>query len=251
MRYPISCLATAGLLLLALSKTALSCEGDCMTGITNAYVGNFSVPVHTVLSETANEIDSKLIQEHGYPLSNAPIDYLASVLIEWHKEAHGAMQTALFPEFFHGKCQQPVYAADGSIVDMVDPPGCPNPDCPVVCGTPGSMVHFFPKLRFIAFDATRRLLRNLSAPGSASYQQVEAAVLRDAVKISRRSLRFARAGLPLDKGGAKVVEELGLILGQIPSRLERICGGTGTGKTNGLRDCSWERPMKEYILSFP
>jgi hypothetical protein len=33
--------------------------------------------------------------------------------------------------------------------------------------------------------------------------------------------------------------------------MERECGGTGTGITNGLPLCSWENEMKEYILTFP
>lgn len=86
------------------------------------------------------------------------------------------METAIFPHYFHGKC-----ARNG-----VDPPGCPNPDCPVVCGTPGSMVHFFPTLRFIAYNETRTRLEAAVAPGSDAYQQIEQNVLSAANTHWRR-----------------------------------------------------------------
>jgi hypothetical protein len=41
------------------------------------------------------------------------------------------------------------------------------------------------------------------------------------------------------------------LISGIPSRFEASCGGTGNGTTNRLKNCSWERQMKEYILSFP
>lgn len=87
------------------------------------------------------------------------------------------METAIFPGYFHGKC-----ARDGA-----DPPGCPNPDCPVVCGTPGSMVHFFPMLRFIAYNETRARIEAAAAPGSNSYQQIEQNVLGAAHTHWRRA----------------------------------------------------------------
>ncbi|KZV75881.1 hypothetical protein PENSPDRAFT_680614 [Peniophora sp. CONT] len=41
---------------------------------------------------------------------------------------------------FRGKYQQ----------DDGEPEGCPNPDCPVVCGIPGSLVDIYSTLRFFA-----------------------------------------------------------------------------------------------------
>jgi hypothetical protein len=29
------------------------------------------------------------------------------------------------------------------------------------------------------------------------------------------------------------------------------CGGSASGKQNGLPNCSWEDPFKQYILTFP
>ena len=89
----------------------------------------------------------------------------------YHKQAYKGMENAIFPSYFHGKCLDET---------GVTPPGCPNPDCPIVCGTPGSLVHFFPKLRYIAFNQTYHLLQKLSTPGSETYQQVEDMVLQAA-----------------------------------------------------------------------
>ena len=50
------------------------------------------------------------------------MDLLRPVTDAYKSDAYNGMETAIFPSYFHGKCQQ----------DGVDPPGCPNPDCPVV-----------------------------------------------------------------------------------------------------------------------
>lgn len=103
--------------------------------------------------------------------------YLAPLLSTYDDVAYTGMETAIFPHYFHGKC-----ARDGA-----DPPGCPNPDCPVVCGTPGSMVHFFPTLRFIAYNETRARIEAAVAPGSDAYQQIEQNVLGAASDHWRRA----------------------------------------------------------------
>lgn len=172
------------------------------------------------------------------------------------------MEHAIFPSFFHGKCQRP----DGTL-----PPGCPNPDCATVCGTPGSLVHFYPKLRFIAHNRTRNALAALVAPGSDAYAAVEELVLADALESKpRMARRFLRAGPPdtrpaivkraerelahartLKRRTQEVKTQLRTILAQAMPMMEQACGGTGHGQTNGLPGCSWEREMKEYILTFP
>ena len=38
------------LVLLAVPVTVLACEGDCIVGITNAWLGNYTRPVNTVLN---------------------------------------------------------------------------------------------------------------------------------------------------------------------------------------------------------
>ncbi|KAF8627367.1 hypothetical protein AX15_004432 [Amanita polypyramis BW_CC] len=239
MRYPISCLRTAALLLLiTLTPTVMSCEKDCMSGVTNAFVGNYSYPVHAAISTSANIIASRMLPQQNYPLTFTPLAYLAPILVAWRVEAPAALEKAIFPSYFHGKCQVHHYAANGSIDGEADPPGCPNPDCPVVCGTPGSLVHFYPKLRKIAFDATREVLRNVIALDSDSYKQVEAAVLEAAqgdVK-SRVGLKAARR---------RYKQQLRSLLEEIPVGLREQCGGSD------LSECSWEKAMKEYILRFP
>lgn len=122
----------------------------------------------------------------NHPSPSTTYDYLSPVLSAYNKQAYQRMETAIFPRYFHGKCQQ----------NGVDPPGCPNPDCPVVCGTPGSMVHFYAELREIAFNETRDALATLAAPGSDAYQQVEQAVVQEAQTHSRRMSRIYPRGGP-------------------------------------------------------
>ncbi|PIL23253.1 hypothetical protein GSI_14563 [Ganoderma sinense ZZ0214-1] len=95
--------------------------------------------------------------------------YLEPIQAAYRTQAYQNMETGIFPLHFHGKCLD----KNGQ-----EPAGCPNPDCPVVCGTPGSMVHFYSLLRFIAFNQTYHLLESLAAPGSPSYNRVETLVLK-------------------------------------------------------------------------
>ena len=111
---------------------------------------------------------SNMLPEH--PGLETSLNYLRPISEKYWNDAYNGMETAIFPSYFHGKCQQ----------DGVDPPGCPNPDCPVVCGTPGSLVHFYGKLRYIAFNQTRHLLDTIATPGSDAYNQVEQNVLNAA-----------------------------------------------------------------------
>jgi hypothetical protein len=60
------------------------------------------------------------------------------------------------------------------------PIGSPILECPVVWGTPGSLIHFYPKLRHIALNQTRQLLRTISRSDTAAYAKVEAAIVADA-----------------------------------------------------------------------
>lgn len=248
----------------------------------------------------------------------------------YHKMAYQSLETAIFPDFFHGKCLD----ADDKV-----PPNCPNPDCPIVCGTPGSLVHFYSKLRWIVFNETYHTLEKLSTPGTDAYQQVEQSVLAAADggasnDYPRRSYSrvFARGGggLPLNlmqnnqgsgppfgvarpppppapsavdtppaadeppfpgspsagstsgqpvsfldllSGGNSVSsasssapakkllpvlkarrpdikDGLKSIMQQIRVLLNEACGGDGED-TDGLPDCSWEKTMKDFILSYP
>lgn len=180
---------------------------------------------------------------------------------EYNKRAYDNMELAVFKSFFHGKCQDP---ATG-----IDPPGCPNPDCPVVCGTPGSIVHFYPKFRRLAFNATVNLVNKLMEPSSASYKKVEKAVLEAAKasshKHGRRFLRFMRPSADRDGGLEPFVQDIKMkekrqenvkrdllvLLRKFHSLLNVICGGASDDQTKDLSECSWEHDFKEYILTFP
>lgn len=174
--------------------------------------------------------------------------FLQPLTNEYKNSAYNGMETAIFPSYFHGKCNRD--SPDGS-----DPPGCPNPDCPVVCGTPGSLVHFYGKLRYIAFNQTRHLLDTLSDPGSEVYQQIEQAVM-DAVNARTKKMQSARrtpfgtTPFLLIKRSYAVKDQLKSIMSNIQSLLLDICGGSD-GETGGLPNCSWEKAMKSYILTFP
>ncbi|KAH9941812.1 uncharacterized protein BXZ73DRAFT_88218 [Epithele typhae] len=242
---------TTLLALLAVPVTVLACEGDCIVGVTNAWLRNYTHPIRIVFSDIANQI-SDLIPNH--PLPTTTFTYLSPILDAYNNQAYHGMETAIFPHYFHGKCLD----ASGR-----EPNGCPNPNCPIVCGTPGSMVHFFPKLRYIAFNETYHLLQALSTPGTETYDAVERAVLDAADKDPKRA---ARRGLPPPASWARSLAsanpapgsrrpdiKAGLrnIMQQVHALLEETCGGSGVEATNGLPRCSWEKEMKEYILTFP
>lgn len=201
----------------------------------------------------------------------------------YSKASYDSMENAIFPSYFHGKCQR--FSKDGQ-----DPPGCPDPDCPVVCGTPGSLVHFYPTLRYIAFNDTRGVLENVTKPGSPPYQQIEE-LIKNAQSHNRRETRSKKAMYrtasndtdymatsssvdasylhsrmeilhPDSKAKRRhrahrlsarslPTNDLSDILSQVGVLLERYCGGPATENTNALPQCSWETSMKAYILSFP
>ena len=252
--------------LLAVVLTApvavFACEGDCMVGITNAFLGNYTLPVYSVLHgivclHTLVEYDTDSVLQAAdistlfsdKPSADAVMPLLRPITDAYSSNAFDGLKTAIFPSFFHGKCLQ----------DGHTPEGCPNPDCPVVCGTPGSLVHFYPKLRWIAFNATVHLLRTLSDPSSDTYHQVEQRVMDVAHPHTRRMLKvYARSNpygtTPMPLLMRKREEEIKTRLKQIMTKIQPLlldfCGGTN-GVSNGLPFCSWEDAMKAYILTFP
>ncbi len=163
------------------------------------------------------------------------------------------MTNYVFKEFFHGKCQNRTTG--------IDPPGCPNPDCPVVCGTPGSIIHFYSDFKNRAFTCLVRLVEELTSSNSTAFQRVETSIEEAASTDRRRGmLRFMRSlsarGDPADrerfeKRQDRVRTLLRRLLRQFRPLLTVACGGTASGKQNGLPNCSWEDPFKQYILTFP
>jgi len=150
--------------------------------------------------------------------------------------------------------------------------GCPNPDCPVICGTPGSLVHFFPTLQSIAFNYTRSTLQRLCSPGNDAYERAERYVVQAAAGARRHEnerrvpwfeyAMITRAGEELAGGRnlsyvyarrweESVKTQLKEIMKQAPILLEQACGGHPSEGENALALCSWEKLMKQYILTFP
>jgi len=171
------------------------------------------------------------------------------------------MENAIFKSYFHGKCEDPTTGRD--------PAGCPNPDCPVVCGTPGSIIHFYSKFRSLAFDATVHLFNEIIEPSSAAYQKFEKGVISATSPSSsagnrQRIVRFMRESdwlaeprvgfeksESIEKRAEHIRDSLQSILGQFPPKLKAICGGNRATDSNEFPSCSWEAEFKQYILSFP
>ncbi|TBU46704.1 hypothetical protein BD309DRAFT_887948 [Dichomitus squalens] len=219
------------LLLLAVPATVSACEGDCIVGTTNAWLSNYTAPIQTAMESIATQI-SRLIPSH--PSIDTTFNYLNPIITAYHDQSYQNMENGIFPSYFHGKCLD----KNGN-----EPAGCPNPDCPVVCGTPGSMVHFFPKLRYIAFNQTLHLLETLSSPGSPSYDRMEELVLdasqrppderrrRGFSRVFSRSVTDGINVMQNNKNGAgSLVPGLGLVsgsgsgLGSGPGSLDLISG---------------------------
>jgi len=161
------------ILLLACPGSVLACEGLCIVGISRAFLGNYTSPTNTVFQHLAQQISQTLLPAERHSDS---MSYLRPIISTYKDNSYDGMRTAIFPSYFHGKCQR----------NGVDPPGCPNPDCPVVCGTPGSLVHFYPTLRFIAYNHTRSSLQRLCSPGNDAYERVERAVVQAASGYHKR-----------------------------------------------------------------
>lgn len=155
----------------------------------------------------------------------------------YNKVSYNGLERAIFPSYFHGKC---LYA-NGSV-----PNGCPNPDCPVVCGTPGSMVHFFPKLTQIVFHQVSGQVTNLTSPGTKVYQQVKKMVLADAQKTRGRALsRIPRSAKLQARGTTATEKQFRAIMKDFPTLMLAACGGSD------LSQCCWETYMKTFILKYP
>jgi len=166
--------------------------------------------------------------------------YFHPILAEYNSTAYAGLETAIFPHYFHGKCLD----AHGN-----EPNGCPNPDCPIVCGTPGSLVHFYHVLRQIVFDQTREILVNITDPKTKAYKAVEKAVLDDikTAGLDRRASRGLMHGVSRvykKRQTSTYKAQLRSIIKGFSSELETTCG------TN-LTHCSWETEMKKFVLQFP
>jgi hypothetical protein len=163
----------------------------------------------------------------------------------YRKNVYAALEYGIFPSYFHGKCQRADPHNPGG--PLVNPPGCPNPDCPVVCGTPGSLVHFFPKLCQIAHNETQGVLSTFTDPDSEECKVVLKNIVQESQEARRQNGRRSWMGRREVRRAdeKKIEEDAKKIIGQIGKKLEKVCGGSD------LPYCSWEEEMKKYILSFP
>ena len=200
--------------------------------------------------------------------------FVQPILAAYSNISYNTLETAIFPSYFHGKCQR--FSKDGQ-----DPPGCPDPDCPVVCGTPGSLVHFYSTLRYIVFNSTQHTLTALGSPGSDAYDQVNSLVTNAQNSGRKRSVHDNEIARPAERAEdvhstafnrhmhihprrfrsvprhhhmaaqLKRVPSVRSILAGITPSLEKACGSPASDSANALPDCNWEAAMKAYILSFP
>ena len=159
------------------------------------------------------------------------------MLNAYNKVSYNGLEHAIFPSYFHGKCRYP----NGTV-----PNGCPNPDCPVVCGTPGSMVHFFPVLTRLVFNQVSGQMTNITSPGSKAYKQVKKMVLADAQTKRRRDpSRVSRFAKLEARATTATEKQFRAIMKAFPTMLLTACGGSN------LSQCSWETYMKKFILKYP
>ncbi|KAH7905218.1 hypothetical protein BJ138DRAFT_1165188 [Hygrophoropsis aurantiaca] len=300
-------LAFLALSMLSVPVAVSACEGQCMTDVTNEYLRRYypivlgvmqdlvspstyrqpryRIPSYPVIccttsltldmTQQGEQISTDLIppssSAHPRP---APISYLGPIISAWNSTAAPALTNAIFPSYFHGKCQPPS-SFDAAHPNGVDPPGCPNPDCPVVCGTPGSMVHFYNKLVEIVCESVKGTLGNMTRVGSEEFKAVEKLVVKEGGSgdgdgdggagqndSQRRTLsRIGRSSGPLGtrneskprrngKEGHQrhprdVQESLGGIMKQAPMLLQKRCGGPKLGR------CRWTKAMQAFILRYP
>jgi len=200
------------------------------------------------------------------------------------KASYNSTEQALFPGFFHGKCQDKVTG--------IEPKGCPDPDCPVVCGTPGSMVHYYPILATLAYNITRDTLATVAFRTSGpTFQSINSSLLslyhrahRQHRSIAPATTAFSRhhryhrlskpkrSDAPVGLTDAEVTSQLKSLLvefaaGAYLSGACKVTGGgtmgnpvvrVGRGKepdtyvmAKDVGQCSWAMSMIPYILSFP
>jgi hypothetical protein len=192
------------------------------------------------------------------------LDYITPLLSSYEGNAYSRMETAIFSSYFHGKCEDPKTGTA--------PAGCPNPSCPVVCGTPGSMAYHFPKLRRIAFDTVHAMLLEHTREGCDTYNAVQRTVQRFTVTqaSSNQTTRsiprifWARKDLDLflpefesmylTKRADDFSARLKPILESVPDRLAKACGyvgADGDGSADELQECSWKKETVAYIIQFP
>lgn len=180
-------------------------------------------------------------------LGEDPQYYLQPINDTFHKEAYDYVQNAIFSRF-HGKCQD--------VTTGINPIGCPNPSCPVICGTPGSLVYHYSELESIVHNAVRTLLTQIVKPSSPAYSDSSDRIYQayNSNDMSRLWLRFSPARVPGTYGVSdkdSLNQTLSGIFRDIPSLIDGECGGPRNDTPVTYPRCSWKKMMANYILTFP
>ncbi|KAL4257579.1 hypothetical protein AB1N83_010217 [Pleurotus pulmonarius] len=205
---------------------SLACEGECIVGITNAWMGNFT---YGPLRQVAFAFHAELQKLVPCP-DKIPGYYGTPLLEDFAKDGlYDKMSDAIFSNFFHGKCVD----AEGNT-----PPGCPNPSCSVVCGTPGSLVFYYEKLSSIALGIARAHLEAILGPNSPTRKRLETLFMREA--RVRRSYIRGRAGSA--SPSKDLLQRFHELIDEVIEAFRNSCRNGG---------CNWEKEMKSYILTFP
>ncbi|KAJ7742691.1 hypothetical protein DFH07DRAFT_1063657 [Mycena maculata] len=212
---------------LLFSLRVVACEDECPPSICKAVLGNYSDPVKHATHQIARDIERRGLVAR----SNSLQRQLASSYLNC---SYTTLYDNMFPGFFHGKCQDPTTG--------IDPPGCPDPDCPVVCGTPGSICHFYSQFRQIAFNATVVCLAQAVKEVAKRHHSNTATEPR--TSPSGRSIIFAKDDASVPHRRSEAASGWSDVEEQIPVRLMAICGGSS------LSYCDPETAMRAYILSF-
>ncbi|KAK7058433.1 hypothetical protein VNI00_002067 [Paramarasmius palmivorus] len=234
------------LTLLAFTTFAHACEELCKNGTTDELVKKFWPIIDDVFTQAERDIGvSKCLQP---------------MRIAYNDTVSESIKHDVF-KLFKGKCQR----------NGVEPEGCPNPSCPVICGTPGSMCYHYDKLEDLAFNAVHSILYNITQPTSPVFQQVYSSIARSKSRRETAYMRFQpRAYAPdlplpfdfmrqplvirstLDDLYARDSSRLTEISSGLSLELQKKCGYEphGSKKDLGSR-CSWKKEMCSFILQYP
>ncbi|KAF5371779.1 hypothetical protein D9758_003361 [Tetrapyrgos nigripes] len=148
--------ASSVIALFALPVIVSACEGECITGTTTKIVGKYHPLSLSILGTTDLALRAEFGLGHDGPSCLEPLQRA------YENDRYNEFQTGLFQCLFHGKCLR----------DGVEPEGCPKPDCDVICGTPGSMVHFYDRFCAKAFDVNLALFTRHIHPDSPAHQEI-------------------------------------------------------------------------------
>ena len=203
---------------------------------------------------------------------------LQPILSAFEDKCYDAVEQAFFPGLFHGKCQR----------NGVEPAGCPNPSCPVICGTPGSIVyHYDSKGVYASFEAVGKLLLEILCASSIGLpsgpHHCERAVMFRFMRSLSAERRNPLVALPDTSSENTNKPGLGKELDLATSfedhlglRDDHRHGGPLTGRKaeedkcknrqlasevmpklreqcggQNLTGCRWSKEMKQYVLTFP